>query len=96
LVKKGVKYTQNPDFIYRKIVEEMILVPIHKDTADLNSIFTLNEVGAYLWEHLAEPASFEDLKASLLGEYDVSAETAEADLVQFLGDLEAYGALREV
>jgi len=40
-------YIRNPDFIFRKIVGEMILVPIHADVADLNCLYTLNDVGAF-------------------------------------------------
>lgn len=95
MVENRVKYKRNPNFIFRKIVKEVILVPIHKDVADLNSIFTLNDVGAYLWELLENPVSSEELVSVVLDEYEGTERQISADVNRFLGDLETFGALEE-
>lgn len=94
--KNSLQYIRNSDYIFRKIADEMILVPIHQDVADLNCIYTLNEVGAFLWEQLAEPIKFEELEKNVLENYDVSKETVKTDLNSFLDDLIAFGAIRKV
>jgi hypothetical protein len=96
LNNKITKYTRNPDFIFRKIVEEMILVPINQDIVNLDSIFSLNEVGAFIWEQLAEPVTREELYAAVQEEYEVSKDVVSADVDQFLAEVEAYGGLHEV
>jgi len=96
LEDQNTQYLRNPDFIFRKIVEEMILVPIHEDIADMNSIYTLNEVGCYLWEKLAEPITIGELKKAVLEEYDVPPEQVSVDVDQFLSDLSAFGAVQKV
>jgi hypothetical protein len=91
-----VRYQRNPDFIYRKIVDESVLVPIHQDVADMDSIYTLNEVGAFIWEQLEQPTTQSALQAAILEAYDAQPDILTADLEQFLDDMRTIGALREV
>ena len=90
------RYVQNPDFIYRKIVDEIILVPIHQDIADLDSIFSLNNIGAFLWEQLEQPKAKPELTQAILEEYDVDQTTAGQDLDNFIAAMLNFGALQEL
>jgi len=90
------QYGRNSDFIYRKIVEEYVLVPLHQNVADMECVYTLNEVGAFIWEKLAQPASKADLQKTMLEAYDAEPEVLVADLEQFLDEMTAIGALKEV
>ena len=45
-------YRQDDSFVSRRIEGEVILVPIRQNVADLESIYTLSEVGAYVWEQI--------------------------------------------
>lgn len=78
------------------IMEEMILVPIHEDVADLNSIYTLNEVGSFLWERLAEPVGFDELEQAVLGEYETTRAQVAEDVGSFLTAMIDFGAVRKV
>jgi len=86
---------QNPDFILTDIAEDHILVPVGEAAVNFNAIISVNETGQFLWEQLAEETSVEKLVQALLAEYDVSAETAEADIQQFLDALREAHALNE-
>jgi len=88
-------YHRNPDYIFRRIVDEMVLVPIHQDLADMDSIYTLNEVGAFIWEKLAEPARITDLKEMILEEYDSNTEQVLNDLHGFLDEMCEFGAVSQ-
>ena len=90
------RYKKNPDFIYRKIVDESILVPIHRDVANMESIYTLNSVGAFIWEFLAQPANREELQMAVLKEYDADPEILSEDIERFLSQMIAIGAIQEV
>ncbi len=48
----GVIYTKNPDIIFRQIADEAVLVPIKRNTADLEKIYTLNPVASFMWQML--------------------------------------------
>lgn len=84
---------RNDDFIFRKIVNEMILVPVKHDVADMEHIFTLNEVGAFVWEKLSKSSTIEELQQDILDEFEVDLAMAQQDLQVFLEDLEAFQAL---
>lgn len=88
------KITRNPDFIFRMILDEAILVPIRKDIADLNAIFTLNEVGAYVWQQLNQPQTFGEIQTKMLTEYDAEPEIIKQDLQSYLEDMLEINALR--
>jgi len=92
---KNTQYERNPDFIYRKIVDESVLVPIHRDVANMDSIYTLNSVAAFIWELLAQPTTKTELQAAILDEYDADPEVLSADVERFLTEMTAIGALQE-
>jgi hypothetical protein len=89
-------YQRNPSFIYRKIVDEVVLVPIYQDLADMDCIYTLNEVGAFLWEQLEKPVSQSDLQARILDEYEAEPDVLTADMESFLSEMVTIGAVEEV
>ena len=45
-------YQRNENFVFRRIEDETILVPIKDNVGDMGSIYNLNEVGALVWEQL--------------------------------------------
>lgn len=89
-------FTRNPDFVFRKVIEETILVPVHMDVAEMDGIYTLNDVGAFIWEQLEKPLGLDNLQALLLDEFEVSPEIATADLETFINDMLEIGALQKV
>ena len=87
------KYKRNENFVFRKIDEEMILVPIKNNVGDMGFIYSLNEVGAFIWEHLDGSNQLVEINKMILEAFEVSAQEAKEDLSTFLGDLEGIGAI---
>jgi hypothetical protein len=52
--------------------------------------FGLNEVGAFLWRRLQQPATVAALQAAVLAEYAVTPEQCAADVQALLADLLAH------
>ena len=46
--------------------------------------YGVNTVGATIWEVIQKPASFEDVKSTVLMEFDVDEETCEEEIKTFL------------
>lgn len=90
------RYQRNEDFIFRKIVEEIILVPIKQNVAEMEAVFTLNEVGAFLWEQLGQPRSLSELHNAVLDEFEADPASVLEDIEAFLKEAEAFGAVKEV
>ncbi len=76
-------------FASKKVGDDLVLVPVKDNVADLNCMFTLNEVGTFLWQNLNVDSTYEHLLEAMVVEFDVSPDTAAQDLKEFLGQLEA-------
>lgn len=87
-------YQKNPDIVYRKIADEMVLVPIRHNVADMQSIFNLNAVGKRIWELLDGKTRLKEIKEILITEFDITAQTLEKDLIEFIQQLESIEAIK--
>jgi hypothetical protein len=96
LTTDEARYTRNPDYIFRTIVDELVLVPIRQDVADMDCIYTLNGLGAFVWQRLEGPATLADLQQAILAEYAADPEAVAADLAVFVGEMVEIGAIRSV
>lgn len=89
------RYRRNENFVYRKIENETILVPIKDNVGDLSCIYNLNAVGAFIWENLDGEKTLEDIRNKLTEEFDITAQDAEIDLNDYISDLKEIGALHQ-
>jgi len=86
-------YKQSKSMVGRKIADELILVPTKQNIADLQCIYTLNEIGGRIWELIDGSMSIKEIVTVLTQEYKVEARQAEADIKEFLNQLEQIGAV---
>ena len=90
------RYKQAEDLVSREIAGEVLLVPIRDNVGDLTSIYTLNETGAFIWSQMDGARTLADIRDALMAEFDVSADEAWADLIEFVDGLQSISALIEV
>lgn len=57
--------------------------------------FTLDAVGARIWELLQTVTSVAAIRDAIVAEYDVEIDRCERDLLALLTDLQSHGLLRE-
>ena len=88
-------YKKSESIVSRRIGDEYILVPIRQDVGDLESIYTLNETGALIWELIDGKIKVGEIKESLLEAFEVEPEEAEKDLIEHLQQLEGIKAILE-
>ena len=81
------------ELIKREIAGDTILVPVGKSVYDSNGLFVLNELGAFIWECLPGADSEEDICKAVLAQYEVSTETAQKDVSEFLEKLRKMNIL---
>lgn len=79
-------------FILRQVAGQTVALPTEGDI-DLNTMITLNETGAFLWERLTQETDEDALVAALLAEYDVDEATARRSVQRFVGKLSDNGFL---
>jgi len=96
LAQEEARYERNPEFIFRRIVDELVLVPVHQDVADMDCIYSMNPLGAFIWEKLDGQATLAEVQAAICAEYDADPQIVSADLRKFVQELESAGAVRRV
>jgi hypothetical protein len=88
-------YKKSDSIVFRKIADEFILVPIRQNVGDLESISTLNEVAARIWELIDGNMKVREIKDKIIEEFEVTPEKAEKDLIEYLQQLEGIEAIIE-
>jgi hypothetical protein len=88
-------YRRNENVVSRKIVDELILVPIRTNVADMESIYSLNEVGASVYALIDGQRSVGDICAAIAEEFEVSIDQAETDVTEFLQKLISINSIEE-
>jgi len=92
----GRRFTKDPSIVSRNIAGEFILVPLRRKVADVESIYTMNEVGGRIWELVDGERSVGEILGMVIEEFEVQPAEAEADVVGFLRQLEKVQAVKEV
>ena len=80
-------------FMLKEVAGTSVVVPVGKASVDFNAMITLNESGAFLWKMLCDDVTEQQLIDALMGEYDVSADTASKDIEKFLENIRTAGLL---
>jgi hypothetical protein len=80
-----IKYT----FVKREIGGESFLVPVGEALKRYSGLFSLSEVGAFIWDRLDKDE--EAIAGEIAGEYDVSYDKALADVREFIETLRKTG-----
>ncbi len=82
--KEKIYYRRNPQYLFRSIAGETVLVPVGEAALNFNGMASLNETGAFLWNLLEEKRTVEELSAALAKEYELSKEQGREDCEEFL------------
>lgn len=86
-------YKKHPGMVARKIMDEVILVPIQKNVANMQSIFSLNPMGAKVWELIDGKNTEENIAKVLSEEHEVSPALVRKDLSILISQLKEIGAI---
>ena len=89
------RYQRNENFIFRRIEDETILVPIKDNVGDMGSIYNLNEVGALVWELLDGQKTLGHIRDAVVAQFEVSTQEAQADIFEFISQLAMIDAVIE-
>lgn len=82
------EYKQSSRTAAREIDGQAVVIVI-----DTQTLYTLNEVGAVVWNTLATQSSLESLRDAVCAEFDVSEDDAMTDVKTFLAELQKIGAI---
>lgn len=90
------RFARDPLTVSRKIAGKFVLVPIRQKAEDVESIYNMNEVAGRIWDLIDGKRRLEEIRDMIVEEFEVTTEKAEADLVEFVEQLEGIEAVKEV
>jgi hypothetical protein len=82
--------SHSPSVVARKTGNEYVLVPVTDNIADMISVFTLNDTGAFIWEKINGERNVEELIAAVTEEYDIDKTVASDDVFSFVDKMSKY------
>ena len=80
--------------VTRKTANEYVLIPVTNNIADMNSVYTLNETGAFIWELIDGKNTIEELINAVVSKYDADYNIATKDVFSFIEKMRDYLILR--
>ena len=88
-------YARSERMVSRRIADEYVLVPLAGRGAEIDGLYNLSRVAAFIWERLDGAASGEAIVEALLERFDVDRPRAEQDYRELIGKLLSIAAVRE-
>lgn len=82
--------SHSPGIVTRKTGSEYVLVPIANNIADMNSVYTLNGTGAFIWELIDGKKNVEEIINAVTVEYDIDHGSAWKDVFIFIENMSNY------
>lgn len=81
------KFRKKESIASRTIAGESFLVPVCGQPGDMQKIFVLNSLAAFIWEHLDGEHTVAELLGAIVEQFAVDREQARLDTVEFIGQL---------
>lgn len=86
-------YSKNPNFVFRKVAREFLLIPVRKKLNQVNKLYVLNETAAAIWDRIDGRSSMEDIVDGVTRDFEVSAEQLSQDASTLIQDLLSIEAI---
>ena len=83
----------NKDFVLRKVCGLNVVLPTGANVKDFGGALNLNDTAALIYEQLQAGKSAEEAAAALVAAYDVTPETALADVHETIELLREAGVV---
>ncbi len=87
-------FRRKGEYVTRLIAGDSIVVPVRGQVGDLNAIYNLNEVGAFIWNLIDGETSVHSIMEAVCQDFEVARDQAEQDVALFLGTLESAGMVQ--
>ncbi|NLT73663.1 MAG: PqqD family protein, partial [Chloroflexi bacterium] len=75
------------------IAGEAVLVPVARNSDEVDSIYTLNETASTIWGALDGQRTLAEIIDLVVAEYEVTREQAEVDLYELVAQLSEVQAV---
>lgn len=84
---------RSEEFLLRPVAGKQVVVPVGKAASRFVGMLTLNDSGVFLWQLLEQEQTVQTMTQALCSRYEVTEQTAQADVEAFLEKLRSVGAI---
>lgn len=83
------------EFVVRQVMDNTVVIPVGQTALRLNGMILLNDVSKIIWECLEQGTDVERIVTAVTDAFDVSADEARADILEFCDKLRKMQFLEE-
>ena len=83
------------EFVVRQVMDNIVAIPVGQTALRLNGMILLNNVSKIIWECLEQGTNLESAVKSVTDAFDVSADEARTDILEFCDKLSKLQLLEE-
>jgi hypothetical protein len=87
--------SHSPSVVSKKIKGEYLLIPLTKNIADMDSLYRLNETGAFIWDAIDGNRTISDITLMVTEEFETERYKAEEDTLEFITAIQKFLQIRE-
>lgn len=83
------------EYIVRKVMDDVVALPVRQTALGRNDMILLNDVSKMIWDCLERGADVEEIVSAVTDAFDVSADEARTDIVEFCSQLRSLQLLED-
>jgi hypothetical protein len=83
------------EFVVRRIMDDIVAVPVGQTALRLHGMIMLNDVSKVIWDQLEQGTDLDSTVAAVTDAFDVSADEARTDILEFCDKLRALQLLED-
>ena len=83
------------EFVVRQVMDNTVAIPVGQTALQFNGMIMLNDVSKLIWECLAQGTKLESIVTAVTDAFEVSADEARGDILEFCDKLRALQLLEE-
>ena len=83
------------EFVIRQVMDQTVAIPVGQTALQLNGMILLNDVSKVIWDCLERETDVASIVTALTDAFEVSAEEARTDILEFLDKLRTMQLLDE-
>ena len=88
-------WARSERMVGRSVAGEFVLVPLRDRAADIDAIYNLTRVAAFIWERIDGRTPGHEVVRAMVRQFEVDEEEAAADYVRLVEQLRSIEALVE-
>lgn len=88
--------SHSPSVISKKIKGEYLIIPLASNIADMDSLFKLNETGAFIWDAIDGIRTISDITSMVTEEFETEPEKARDDTMEFIKSIRNFLQIQEL